>query len=320
MKEILDTVRPVVEAAKYVRINSEALISFANGIKKEDLGGSEFNEDTTLQDATEEQRIAYAFIYDAVNFSYWGKPKWALTADGRYFGGSASMMRALKRAVDEGFDVLNPSYLENIPETDLQNILRANVEIPLFSERLRLLRELGKGVTRDFDGSFSSVVERAGYDATMLVKLLVDSFPEVFDDYAVYKGKRVNFYKRAQLVPAHIWDLGRLGLISGEITNLDGLTAFADYKVPQLMRRLGILEYADSLARVIDAQKLIEPGSEQEVEIRAAAIWANELATQEVRKRIPSATAAQVDGVLWFKGQDKSVADKPYHRTRTIWY
>lgn len=320
MKEILQSVEPVVEAVKHVRINPEAVKAFADGINPDDLNGSEYNEETTLSDVTEEQRIAFAFVYDAVNFCYWGEPKWALSADGKEFGGSASMMRALKRAVDEGYDILSPEYLANIPEPDLQQIFRANVAIPLFSERLRLLRELGKGVTNDFGGSFSEVVRRADYNAADLVRLIVRSFPEVFDDHADYHGQRVNFYKRAQLVPAHIWDLGRLGLISQTISGFSELTAFADYKVPQLMRRFGILEYADDLAQKIDAQTLIEPSSDEEIEIRAATIWANELATQQVKKRIPDANAAKVDGVLWFKGQDKSIADKPYHLTRTVWY
>lgn len=320
MREILESVQPVVEAAKSVQINPEAIKVFADSINEGDLNGSEFGEDTILQDATEEQRIAFAFVYDAVNFCYWGEPKWALSADGKEFGGSASMMRALKRAVDEGYDILNPDYLANLSETDLQHIFRANVEIPMFSERLNMLRELGQGVTKDFAGSFSEIVNRANYNAADLVRLIVASFPNVFDDHADYQGQRVNFYKRAQLVPAHIWDLGRLGLISHTISGFDELTAFADYKVPQLMRRFGILEYSDDLAQKIDTQTLIEPGSDEEIEIRSATIWANELATQEVKKRIPNANAAEVDGVLWFKGQDKSIADKPYHRTRTVWY
>lgn len=320
MQDILDTVQPVAEIAKHVHINPEAIKTFADSVKPDDLNGSEYNEENTLHDATDEQRIAYAFVYDAVNFCYWGEPKWAVTTGGNELGGSASMMQALKRAVEEGYDILNPEYLANISTSDLQNVFRANVEIPLFSERLRLLHELGQSVAKDFNGSFSEIVKRANYNTADLVRLLVKSFSDVFDDHADYYGQRVNFYKRAQLVPAHIWDLGRLGLISHTISGFDELTAFADYKVPQLMRRFGILQYSDDLAQKVDTQTLLEPGSDEEVEIRATTIWANELATQEVRKRIPSANAAKVDGVLWFKGQDKSIADKPYHRTRTIWY
>lgn len=320
MQEILETVQPVVEAAKYVRINPEAVKAFADSIKHSDLDGSEFGDDTTLSDATEEQRVAFVFAYDAVNFCYWGDPKWAVSVGGKELGGSASMMEALKRAVAEGYDVLDSKYLADISEADLRHILRANVEVPLLSERLRLLRDLGKGVVGNFGGSFSEVLKRANYNAADLVRLIVKSFPEVFDDHANYNGNRVNFYKRAQLVSAHICELEGLGLLSHAMTGFNELTAFADYKVPQLMRRFGILEYSDELAQKVDSQMLIEPGSDEEIEIRAATVWANELATREVKKRIPDANGAKVDGVLWFKGQDRSLADKPYHRTRTIWY
>lgn len=320
MQEILDTVQPVAEVAKHVHINPEAIKTFADSINPDDLNSSEYNKENTLNDATDEQRIAYAFMYNSVNFCYWGKPKWALTSNGKELGGSASMMQALKKAVDKGYTILEPEYMANIPTADLQSIFRANVEIPLFSERLRMLHELGQGVIKYFNGSFSEIVIRANYNSADLVRLIVKSFPTVFDDHAEYHGQRVNFYKRAQLVPAHIWDLGRLELISHKISDFDELTAFADYKVPQLMRRFGILEYSENLARQVDTETLIKPGSDEEIEIRAATIWANELATQEVRIRIPDANAAKVNNVLWFKGQDKSIADKPYHKTRTVWY
>jgi hypothetical protein len=100
---------------------------------------------------------------------------------------------------------------------------------------------------------------------------------------------------------------------------LNELTAFADYKLPQLLRNVGILRYAVPLAEKIDNQVPLAAGSEEEVEIRGNTVWAVELMGQELDAlglRLPS---YQIDWMLWYASQD-SKHMKPYHRTRTIYY
>ncbi|OGY13780.1 MAG: hypothetical protein A3A58_02185 [Candidatus Blackburnbacteria bacterium RIFCSPLOWO2_01_FULL_41_27] len=171
-----------------------------------------------------------------------------------------------------------------------------------------------------FEGEFSKILDIAENDAVGIVLTLANDFPEVFNDVANHEENEVRFYKRAQLVPGMISDLTKMGIVSRRIENLDKLTAFADYKVPQLLRKYGILQYSSQLADKIDNKIEIPAGSKEEVEIRAATIWAVELVTKALKPIFPQATAAKIDGVFWFRGQIKSPNDKPYHRTRTIWY
>jgi len=105
-----------------------------------------------------------------------------------------------------------------------------------------------------------------------------------------------------------------------ELKNLDKLTAFADYKIPQILRNMGIIEYTKELAERIDNYELIEKGSEEEIEIRAATIWATELIKQELQKKDRFITASHVDSMLWNRSQTKTKGEKPYHRTLTIAY
>lgn len=83
--------------------------------------------------------------------------------------------------------------------------------IPLEEERLKSLRESGKTLNEKFDGSFSNVVLKANKSARNLLQLIVDNFPS-FRDEAVYAGKSVSFYKRAQILVADIW-----GLFKGKV-------------------------------------------------------------------------------------------------------
>lgn len=318
MQTILNSVQPVITNGKHVKINKDVLEKFAADVKPKDMEGSEYAEEAG--NFTEEQHIAFAFVYSSLNFCYWGEPKWTVTIDGKQYDGSAAMWRSLQKAVGDGYDLLSAKYLKNLPKSDLEKIFAGNIQIPLFDERLELLHKLGEVIDGKYNASFTSFVDKAEWDAVQLVKLLAADIPDVFNDEVDYHGNTVKFYKRAQLVPAHLWDLHRFGTISQEIGNFDQLTAFADYKVPQLLRKFGILEYTTDLADKIDNLIEIPAGSDEEIEIRAATIWAIELTTQAVKQRIPAANAAKVDGIFWFKGQEKSPDDKPYHRTRTIWY
>lgn len=54
------------------------------------------------------------------------------------------------------------------------------------------------------------------------------------------------------------------------------LTMFADYRVPQLLRQVGVLKYSEALSASIDQYHEIPVGSEEEVEIRAGTVIAVE--------------------------------------------
>jgi len=321
MKSIIDSVKLVIENSKFVRINEQAILDFSKCVTGKEFEDSEFGPETILpKTATEEEQIALVFVYNSINFCYWGEPKWTVKINGNFYDGSSGMLRAVKNAIENGFNLLDPKYLENLSEKDLAKILEGNIEIPLFKERLNLLRELGKNLLRKYDGSFENVVGKANSNAVRIVELLAKDFPKIFNDIANYQGQEVKFYKRAQLVPAHLFDLSKFGLISIPLSGYNEITAFADYKVPQLLRKFGILEYTDELANKIDNKIEIPAGSDEEIEIRANTIWAIELATKILIEKFPQANAAKVDGIFWFKAQVKLSDDKPYHRTKTIWY
>ena len=106
----------------------------------------------------------------------------------------------------------------------------------------------------------------------------------------------------------------------GRFSDLDSLTAFADYKLPQVLRHLGVLRYEDALAKKVDQKTLIVAGSPEEVEIRANTIWAVELIRQELHAMGNPLNAFEIDWILWNLGQYDRHGIKPYHRTITIFY
>lgn len=180
------------------------------------------------------------------------------------------------------------------------------------------LNDLGRLLIDSYSGSFSTLIESAGYSAEQLVRLL--SAMPFFDDVADLRGRRVPFYKRAQLTAADL-ALGFEGQGWGRFDDLGELTIFADNLVPHVLRMDGILLYAPVLAARIDSEELIPAGSPEEVEIRAGALHAAELMAGELRQAGRPTTAMSIDFFLWNRGQQPSYKlAKPRHRTRTVFY
>ncbi len=118
------------------------------------------------------------------------------------------------------------------------------------------------------------------------------------------------FYKRAQIVPANLALAG-----VARFKDLDRLTIFADNLVPHVLRVDGVLRYDPALAKRIDDGELLEPGSREEVEIRACAVHACELIAP--RLGVPPRT---LDGWLWNRGEAPRYKAVSRHRARSVFY
>ncbi|MFN8633800.1 MAG: queuosine salvage family protein [Chloroflexota bacterium] len=260
----------------------------------------------------------YVLVLDALNFCFWGEPRWRVEYGGQLLDGYWALAACLRRALEAGIPLLDPAYLVACDESAARALFAGQHEIPLLESRIAHLREVGQGI-RDAGGSFAHVVAAAGGSGERLVQEVARRFPS-FDDTATYDGQPVAFYKRAQILVSDLHGIYH-GQGLGAFDDLDRLTAFADYKIPQVLREAGILVYSPSLAETVDRQQLIPPGDPREVEIRAGTIWGCELLRQALERRRPgpSMRAFEVDWLLWSDAQGRAIK-KPYHRTRTIYY
>ena len=112
------------------------------------------------------------------------------------------------------------------------------------------------------------------------MEILTSHFPS-FDDSVPFGSTRLLFHKRAQLAPAMIHERWQ-GKGPGAFTDLEELTVSADYKLPQVLRKLGLIEYRNGLERMVDEGRVIPARSREENEIRAATIAAGEAMTAYV--------------------------------------
>lgn len=163
------------------------------------------------------------------------------------------------------------------------------------------------------NGDFYTYIKDINTD-TELIHILVNNFPS-FEDKRTYNDKEISFYKLAQLVTSDILHIRELK----ENLNIDcsHLVGCADYKIPQVLRVLGILEYDDELANLVDNKLEIIENSIYEVEIRANMIVAIDLIKKALNNKI---SAIDINDIIWSLGQDKSRNYQPYHLTRTLSY
>lgn len=313
---VLKTTAYVVQHARDVRIELNAIERAADTLVEQRIAPPAWNYDFHFHDGTP-RTVNYLFLLDALNFCFWGKPKWGIVYRRQKLDGYWALAAALKRAVQKNSSLLDADFMARITPQDLTRILRGNTTIPLFIERWRNVRELGIVLKNLWAGQAARLVECAEHDAGRLAQMIAENFSS-FNDITVYNGHEVCFFKRAQILVADVW--GAFGGKDwGEFENIDALTAFADYKLPQIMRAWNILKYSPTLARKIDAQIELPANSPAEIEIRAATLWAVEFLRAALAKRGRQLWSIQVDWILWEASQSRD-GMKPYHRVRTIYY
>jgi hypothetical protein len=193
----------------------------------------------------------------------------------------------------------------------------------MLSERLACLREAGTVLYTDFSCSVINLVKEASHSAASLVNLLTEHFP-CFSDVSRFQSRRVNFFKRAQIFIADLWAAFD-GESYGRFDDIDAITVFADYRIPQMLHHMGCLSYSPPLQHAVSSKRILEPGSDYEVQIRGCSIWCVELLRREILRLDPTlrTNAVLIDFYLYdtIKAQLKNGEKMlPHHRTRSIWY
>ncbi|HWS83154.1 MAG TPA: queuosine salvage family protein [Ktedonobacteraceae bacterium] len=322
---ILSSTQRVVQQSKHVWINPEYVEQLSEQWLQEDTGNASthpplWDDRYHFHDGTE-RTVNWLLVLDALNFCFWpekGQPRWSIEYRGETLNGYWAEAAALKRAVEEGIPLWDAKTLSTIGDETVAHIFRSNGGIiPLFERRVSHAREVGRVLLEHYDGQFVHAIEQAESSAIKLVELLIRDFPS-FRDITTYHTHPVKFLKRAQICVADVYNAFG-GQQWGTFADLEQLTIFADYKLPQVLRHYHVLEYDSTLAQRIDNQELLPGESEEEVEIRAATIWACELLHRTIQQRGYAMTSADIDQRLWLMGQ-QSTEMRPYHRTRTIYY
>lgn len=203
--------------------------------------------------------------------------------------------------------------MENITIEELDEIFKGTTSIPLLKERFEIIKQLVSEYKQ-----ISNITQSMSANSDIeLLNNIVNHFSN-FRDISLYKGREIYFFKRAILLVGDL--ILNISSISKSVKNDDNMTGCADYKIPQVLRHLGILEYSDDLTTLIDERQEIQHDSEMEVEIRANMLYAIELIKEKLHQNGIDMNSVQIDNALWLLSKNKEFKDKPHHLTRTIYY
>jgi hypothetical protein len=323
---VLSSTRFVMEQAEAVRLDPEALAKIAAELGPLMSVAPDWHDARHFSDGTW-RTAGWVLVLDALNFCFWSttSERWRVEWQGRIEDGYWALAAALTRAAEEGRPIWDPRYLQTLTPRDVAHILRPYdenaPEIPLFPIRVQNLHELARGLLEGFPESANPVqalIESADGSAVELVRTVTERFPS-FNDVALYQEREVRFYKRAQILVSDLAGAFN-GRGFGDFHDLNLLTAFADYKIPQVLRGFNALVYSPELDAAIAERRLIPMGSAWEVEIRAATIWACELLRRNLAEQGRLFRATEIDWILWLAGQSLPDTMPPYHRTLTVFY
>ncbi len=307
--------RTVARLAAHVKIREDLIPAYAARLAAAPAPAL-LDEDHHYQGAPEET-ASYLLALDAVNFGSGYKPFLAkeglkLENGSIYFTVSTRLKEHFEKKGAPSADDLTNLYSKDVKAIfglDLQGSYSDKFAVMCADS----LRDLGRAVLEQADGSFLRYVEDTAPSAEQMVRRLIAM--RGFNDIHTYKGELIPFYKRAQHNVTTL-NLQFNRLDRPLFTDIGKVTMFADNAVPKILHVDGILEYPAGLDDRIRRGELIPSGSEEEVEIRGCAGHAVELIAAS-----SGLTATDVDFRLWHKSVDgPRYKATPSHRTLTIFY
>ena len=320
MQEVLKTAYNVSRMSRRVHIDEKSLTDFSDKLAAGPIEIPSWDHRYHFFDGSE-RTVSYLLALDTLNFCFWplsGNRKWEIEYESQNLSGYYALAASLKKAIETGIPITNAEYLAEVSLDSLKNILGGKGELQLMENRVKALNELGRFLLDKYDGQAGKLVGDSKNSAVKLVTLLTENLSS-FQDTAYHLGHKVFFYKRAQIFAADLY--GAFGGRDwGYFKDINELTSFADYKLPQVLRHLGILCYAEDLENKIDQGIYLEAGGAEEVEIRSNTIRAVELIRSTLSGLGKEIRSFEIDWILWNMGQQNEFKVRPYHKTVTIFY
>ncbi|KAI8381335.1 uncharacterized protein BYT42DRAFT_566163 [Radiomyces spectabilis] len=338
MTTVLESAEFIAKHSEHVHIPLENIDSAAEKIlesmKTRVYSTKTWNEHVLHPKIANKDTVDWIFLIDLLNFSFWSDldvadqstphpDRYAVQYNDRRYTGYWSLCAAINRALDKGIPVTQPAWYRDASDEDLKAVFESDTKetIPLPQERIRLMREAGHVLCERFSGSFVNCIEQAQGSAQTLLAIILDHFPS-FRDIHEFHGRKVYILKRAQILIADLWACFD-GQSYGYFNDIDTITIFADYRVPQALYHLGVLRYSSDLLAKLEKYERLPSGSPDEVEIRGNSIWSVELIRRRIKELHPHThiNAILLDFYIW--DHAKEIQDDmivPTHRTRSHFY
>ena len=320
--KVLSSLNPVIENLQTINLNLDQIMNVADWIAYEDFPPPEQN----ISKNNPDEFIRTTMLINTLNFAFTdfeSSTKYEIIREGKVLSDSEAMFVQIQEAISSGVKLYNGNVLSDLDDKQLKNIFKGNIEMPMMSERLDILLNVGAKLSDDYEGDWMNFINAGPkklYDnGEGLIERLTSEFPR-FDDTSQYAEKyNVHFYKLAQLA---FWGIHAELAGTGDfyIEDMQSMSAFADYIVPVALEVMKIVEYSEELRNKITNGEIIARDSLEEIEIRSTSLYITAKLTEEINKRRPaekSIIIPQLDYRLW---KQYHATHRPHHLTITTMY
>ena len=307
LNKVLKSCQNVMSNSKNVVINFDVLDKFVDNLEFRDMKHWLVGNPYGLLDLDVSTIINFLLYFEAIDYCFWGDPKWTIETDEGLKDGCDALLYAMLSHVKSCGKV----NFGEISFADFSNLLKGIVDIPFLRERYDSLVSIGEQVNKNMNGDFYGFVKDTRVDKD-LFDVIISNF-DCFKDERIYLGEKVYFYKLAQLLVSDILHIRNiLEKIDADFSHLVGC---ADYKIPQTLRALDIIQYNEELANLVDNKCEITVSSMFEVKIRASVI----VVIDYIKSRLCDTKAIDIND-YFFLASSKIKVKKPYHLTININY
>ncbi len=317
MSRVRELSEVLLKNAKYVHINRDRARQVAINLQDQSISLPTWDFEPFYPQSDDfEEMCLYYLVFNAINYCYFDQDGKKFK-DGDYSGSTLAGLRL----TENWKEISDPLFLSRVDENYLlTELFKAEAPISMVKERTLALREVGTFLNSNTDFTFEKLCVRGGANAYNISQLVPLHLPSWRDP----------FFKRAQLFVGMVYgrfqNWGR-GPIAPE--SLSSLTVFADYRVPQTLIAMGVIEPSAPLLTRLHREQFLGSGSRKELELRAATVLGADAILEALQPlREETINPLHIDYLLWSAGRKKKdmpegVFVKPFpnhHLTMTTDY
>ena len=240
-----------------------------------------------------------------------GEEVWHAELDGVWLDDAPGLFACFTR-----LPKLDIGYFVGFTDSDAERFFAGRGRLQQLPARAQRLDEVATALIERWGASATAIIEESQWDAPRIVELLVETVPGYRDRADVVLGTAA-FDKLAHLCAA------MMSTRSGRpFHGLGTFPVYPDYMLPMVLRHYGVLVYETELADAIDGRRIIGAGSNWEVGIRWATVFAAERIGEAFRDLGKDVPIPSLDYALWHDavlGPDAGRMGE-HHRTVTMAY
>jgi len=314
MHSIFSWIDYIVQNSKHVKIDFQQIDKLLPQIAAFHLESSYPNELIFPSKLSDEQSINLLFFIYSLNFCFWQKPKWLIPYKDKIFSWTYWVIASFLKAIDKWFELYNPMFILKLSEKEFKDVFvwESDIIIPLFEERVNILRNNSEILLKSYEWSFYNFLLQNDFDLLKLLLWLSQNFIN-FNDTSLYEWCSVNFFKLWQVLLAEINEY--LKFSAKWLKNMNILIWWADYKIPRFLRNLWILKYERELSDIVDNWFNVEKWSVFEIEIRSNACKVIDL----ISEKIVVKSNMEISNIIWLLSKTDN-SKTFHHQTVTTFY